>query len=196
MLFVITGNLKADDKEKQSAEDFAAAAAEAEKMMKKMARPGPQHKLLAKMAGSYKTTAKSYWPNPEEPEITEGSARFRLIMGGRFVLQNYQGTFDGKKFNGMGMLGYDKFKKKYTGTWVDTMNTSIMHTEGTWNDETDTLTETAVTNGLMGPQKVKMVTKHISDDKFTFTMLMVMPDGSEMPAMEITYERSEDKPKE
>lgn len=90
---------------------------------------------------------------------------------------------------GLGITGYDKVKKKYVGIWIDTMSTSMMHTEGEFNEAANTLTEIGETNSPMGEMRMKMVCKHENKDKFLFTMYRLMPDGSENKMMEIVYTR-------
>jgi hypothetical protein len=41
------------------------------------------------------------------------------VLGGRFVEQRYAGNFMGQPFSGLGYTGYDNYRKKYIGSWMD-----------------------------------------------------------------------------
>jgi hypothetical protein len=171
-------------------------AEELEKAWEEFARVGEEHKQLARLAGEWKTEIKSFYPDPSKPEVTEGTATFRSIMGGRYLQQNFRGEIGGKEFRGMGLSGYDNAKKKYVGAWVDTMGTGIMNTEGEYDEKKHELTETGVSSGPSGEEKFKMVSRYLDDNKFVFEMYMVDAQGQAAKMMEMTYTRqSEPKPK-
>jgi hypothetical protein len=133
---------------------------------------------------------KSWHPDPQAPITSQGTARFSLMMGGRYLRQDFRGEFEGNKFQGMGLTGYDNAQKKYVGIWIDNHGTGIMHSEGTYDVKTNTLTEIAVSNSPLGEMKMKMVSKYLDQDKFLLTMYSVTPAG-EQKQMEISYTRAE-----
>ena len=49
-----------------------------------------------------------------------------MILGGRYLEQRYEGTMMGQPFSGIGVTGFDNYKKKFVSTWVDSMGTAIM----------------------------------------------------------------------
>jgi hypothetical protein len=172
------------------------AATEAlEKQWEEFARVGEEHKQLARLVGEWKTEVKTFYPDPANPETTQGSATFRALMGGRYVQQNFQGEFAGQRFRGMGISGYDNRKKKYVGAWIDTMGTGIMTTEGAYDEKKHELVETGVSSGPTGEEKVKMISRYLDDNKFVFEMYMVDGEGKETKTMEMTYTRTEEKQK-
>jgi hypothetical protein len=154
----------------------------------KSAQPGPEHKQLARLAGQWKTEARLFY-GPGEPQVSEGTARFRMILGGRYLQQDFRSEFGGQQYRGMGVSGYDNAQKKYVGTWIDTMSTGIMRTEGEYDEKTHTFTETGVASTPEGEAKMKMVSKYVDNDKFIFTMYEIQPDGTERKSLEITYTR-------
>ena len=83
---------------------------------------------------------KAYFDPTKGPEESTGTMERKLIMGGRFLQEKYEGKAMGQPFFGMGIMGYDKLKKKYTAVWIDTMTTSIMHSLGTYDAEKKTFT--------------------------------------------------------
>lgn len=160
-----------------------------EEMMAEYAKVGPEHKRLQRLVGKWNAKVTSYCPTADKPEVSEGTAEFKSVLGGRFVVEHFQTTLQGKPYEGLGVLGYDNAQKKYTGAWIDNMGTGIMHTKGEWDEATKTSTETGEMISPMGPMKMKMVTKVVDDDKFTYTMYWLGPDGGENKMMEIVYTR-------
>src|SRR5262245_32156610 len=83
----------------------------------KLSLPGPEHKFLEERVGKWETITKMWFDPQQPPTETKGTAEYRQIMGGRYLIQEVSGDFMGKPFNGMGIIGYDKFKKQYTYSW-------------------------------------------------------------------------------
>ncbi len=115
----------AADDAQEKAEQGPDAAAMA-KMMADFAKMTPQHERFKKTVGRWKAESKEYWTDPEQPELSTGSATFKLLMGGRYLQQRYRGEYEGEKFEGLGITGYDKIKKKYVSLWIDNMGTGFM----------------------------------------------------------------------
>lgn len=174
----------------QDAKPTPQQLAEMEKLWADFAMVGPEHQAMAGHVGQWKTVTKDYMLDPAKPTVTEGKAEFKLVLGGRFLVQEYHGTSQGKPFEGMGMTGYDRAKKKYVGTWVDNFGTGVMTTEGDYDPATKTMTEHSDMSSPMGTMKVKLVTQYKSDKSMVMTMYMVMPDGKEAKSMEVTYTKA------
>jgi uncharacterized protein DUF1579 len=170
-----------------------AAAAPSEKEMEdammKAAQPGPQHEFLKKFAGDWKASVKS-WMGPGEPQVSEGSAHSEMILGGRFLQEDFKGNFMGQPFEGHGLTGYDNPGKKFVGTWVDSMTTGVMTSAGSLDKTGKVLTASATyTDPMTGkPGKSRMVTKIVDDNNHVFEMYG-MHEGKEVKEMEITYTR-------
>ena len=181
--------VKADDKKKSPELDPQAL----EKLFAEFAKPGEAHESFKQMVGKWDTESKNYMVDMENPSVTQGTATFRLLMGGRYLQQDLRGEYEGQKFEGMGISGFDNATKKYVGICIDNYGTGIMHSEGEFDPETDTMTEIAETSSPLGKMRMKMVAKHINDDKFTFSMYLLGPDDEEQKHMVITYTRAKKK---
>ena len=93
----------------------------------------------------------------------------------------------GAKFQGKSLDTYDAGKKKYVGVWIDSMGTSPLLLEGTYDKEKKTLTMTGDGPGMDGkPTKFKSVSVTPDDDTINFRMYI--GDGKE-PAFTIVYKR-------
>ncbi|MBM4075119.1 MAG: DUF1579 domain-containing protein, partial [Planctomycetes bacterium] len=81
-------------------------------------------------------------------------------------------------------------KKKYISIWVDSMVTTPLITEGTYDKEGKVQTMTGDGPGPDGkPMKFKMVTEHKNKDTILFTMFTPGPDGKDAIMFSITYNR-------
>jgi hypothetical protein len=101
---------------------------------------------------------------------------------------------DGKKkkmtFKGYGTEGYDNVKKKFVGTWMDSMGTGIMMAEGDYDSATKTFTYTGEIEMMPGmKQKIREVVKLTDKDHMDFEWYEDR-GGKEMKTMEIAYTRA------
>lgn len=174
-----------EKKQEQPPLDEAAMA----KLMADFSALAPEHEYFKKFVGQWKAVNNIYMDGASEPMATEGSTSFRLLMGGRYLQQKYESEFNGMHFEGMGLVGYDKAKKKYIGVWMDNHSTGWLATEGEFDKATKTMTEVGEMATPMGTTKVKATSKSVDRNTIVFTMYMVEPDGTEQKHMEITYTR-------
>jgi hypothetical protein len=104
------------------------------KAMMAYSTPGDNHKMLAKMAGTWSATV-TFWMQPGAPPMSStATAVNEMILGGRYLQSKNTGTMMGQPFEGMGLTGYDNAKKVYIATWVDNFGTGILTMTGTWDD--------------------------------------------------------------
>lgn len=67
---------------------------------------GPHH-FLNSLAGQWKGRAKT-WFEPGYPvDISAVQGSFKPVLGGRFMLYEYQGFFQGKALEGIALIGYN-----------------------------------------------------------------------------------------
>jgi hypothetical protein len=157
------------------------------------AKPTAEHERLAKDVGTWDATIKSWMGGPSsEPMVSKGVEVGKLMPGGLWLLTEFEGKFGDQVFHGCGQAGYDPQKKKYVGTWVDSMSTAIMIMEGDFDPDTHTVTMYSKGTGPSGkPYEAKMTSKYEGDDTRVFTMSMKSEDtkGEYAKLMEITYKR-------
>jgi hypothetical protein len=157
------------------------------------AKPTSDHKLLAKDVGTWDATVKSWMSGPgSEPSVSKGVEVDKLLPGGLWLLNDFEAEFGGMAFHGHGVTGYDTQKKKYIGTWVDSLATTIMTMEGSYDEGTHTLTMYGKGTDMAGkPYDSKSTTKYLGSDERVFTMLVKSDEtkGEQVKMMEITYKR-------
>ena len=166
-----------------------------EEMMKKAmeaATPGESHKRLEALVGNWTTSSKMWMDPTKAPEVSKGSAKHQLILGKRFLKEEYKGTFAGKPFTGNGLLGYDNVKGKYISLWYDSMSTGVMSGEGDYKAASN---EIEMSNRYSCPMtggevQSRTVTRFVNKNEFVFEMYSTGPDGKEVKAMEIVYKRA------
>ena len=188
-LALMTSTAAAQDKEKKAGKEADPAAMMA--AYEKAAEPAEQHKLLQKQVGKWNLSLKS-WPAPGAPAMeSTGTAETKSLLGERYVQTQVTSDMMGKPFTGIGTTGYDKAKKKFVGTWIDSMSTGMMLSEGTADAAGKVFTTQAVaTDPLSGKQtKMRIVSKWESDDKIV-EEFYEKKGGKDVKTMEITYTRA------
>ena len=156
--------------------------------------PTPEHELLAHCVGTWDATVKSWMQGPDsEPLVSHGTEVVRLMPGGLWALEEFEGKFGDAPFHGHGQSGYDTMKKKYVGTWVDSMSPSIMMFEGDYDPNSKTMTSygKGTCPRTCKPFEAKMTTVHKDNDSRVFTMFMKSDEskGEFVRMMEISYTR-------
>src|SRR5688500_9706269 len=113
-----------------------------------------------------------------------------MIHGGRFLASTYEGTMAGKPFHGRGLMGYDNAKKRYVATWIDTISTGIMYSEGTVDAAGKVFTMLSEQKDPVSgkTEKMKEVTTIVDADTHRHEMY-VLTDGQEFKTLDITYRR-------
>jgi hypothetical protein len=92
-------------------------------------QPTKEHQLLQKFVGEWETTAEGKM-GPDQPVMTcKGTATSRML-GGFWVVTESENDMMGMKINAIQTIGYDSAKKKYIGTWVDSMLNHMWEYEG------------------------------------------------------------------
>ena len=181
----------ADDKAKAAAKPAAPSQDEMMKAWAAVAAPGEAHKKLEPVVGSF-TVATKMWMDPSKPpEATSGTSENKWALGGRFVEQRVEGTAMGQPFSGVGYTGYDNYKKKYVGSWMDTMGTMIMSSTGTADASGKKLTFWSTMDDVMTQKtmKVKSMVTIVDNDHHTYEMWAPGPDGKMFKSLEVQYTR-------
>ena len=155
------------------------------------AMPGPEHKVLDRLAGTWDTRTR-YWPAPEaEPVEAKGTSQRKWILGGRFLMEELDGGNLVLPFHGVALFGYDAFERKHTSAWVDTMNTSILTNLGTYDRTNEVVNFTGqYKDPWTGTKKEERgLTRFLSKDKHVLEIHVTEADGKEFKMLEITYTR-------
>ena len=149
--------------------------------------PGPELDVLKADVGTWDVEIKA-WAGPGEPTVTKGKETNRML-GGFWLLTDFEGNMFGLDFQGHGMYSYDAEKKHYVGSWVDSLSPSKMDMIGKHDKVNKTLTFEGMASGADGTP-TKHVLKTTYKDDGTRTMTMHMQAGDDMLKLfEMTYSK-------
>jgi uncharacterized protein DUF1579 len=144
-------------------------------------KPGPEHEMLKKREGTWVSSMKV------GDMESKGTLTSKMELGGLWLVGSLESELFGQKFAGKSLDTYDPLKKKYVSLWVDSMSTSPITMEGSYDKEKKELTLTGEGPGMDGKTtKYKSITKMPDDD--TIVMTMYMGDGKD-PGFIVTYKR-------
>lgn len=192
-LLLAAGTFSAD---LAGAQDWAEMSPEdQQKMMQewtKLGAPGEAHQHLAAMAGTWKTTTRVWMGGPgSEPMEDVGQSVKTMVLGGRWLQEDFTGAMMGQPMHGRGMTGYDNYKHMYINTWQDDASTSLIYTTGARHPGTGVFT-------FYGQADEPMLEVQDRTIKYTVTIenadrhVFVMYDlhaGDDYKVFEIVYER-------
>jgi hypothetical protein len=186
LLFFCSLSVRADDPKPAPGEMDPAMM---EAMVKAMT-PGDAHKLLDPMTGTFDTKISMWMVPGAEPLTTSGTSENRWVMGGRYVEQQFNGTFNGMPFEGRGYTGYDNVRKQYWGTWIDNMSTGVMICWGSSTDGKVWTFKGTMPDPMSGQELAIEEKVLIADaDHHSMEMWMPGPDGKVYKSMQIDYTR-------
>lgn len=144
-------------------------------------KPGPEHEMLKKWEGTWDLTMTM------EGNESKGTSTFKMELGGLWLSSTLECDLFGTKFQGKGLDTYDAKKKKFISVWADSMSTSPMTLEGTYDKKTQLLTMTGMADGPDGkPVQHKTITQWKDDNTVEFTMYM---GEAKDPMLKVVYKR-------
>jgi hypothetical protein len=156
-----------------------------------LGKPGAAHEMLARMAGQWHTRTKTWMEPGKAPVESEGRSEQKMILGGRYLQQEFNGDMMGIPFAGLGVTGYDNHSKKYVSTWIDSMSTGIFYFEGSADADGRTITQHCrFDDAVRGPLKWRSVTRIVDDNTHRFEMYLTDKSDKEEKMMEIIYTRA------
>jgi len=158
----------------------------------KLAAPGQPHARFKKLQGRWNATVR-FWMDPTAPaQESTGEAEFTLFHGGRFMRQDYKSTSPQMPFEGLGLTGFDNFRKEYVDIWTDSMSTAFTISRGREESSTGAVNFKALADRPTVGQKdvpMRSITRFDGDDTHVIEMFSPGPSGKEFRNMEIVYKR-------
>ncbi len=116
--------------------------------------PGPEkeHEWLKQLVGEWESESEMVMVPGQPPHKTKGKENVRAI-GGLWVVSELTCESPMGPMTALMTLGYDAQKKKYIGTWIDSMMNHMWHYEGTLDATGKILTLEAEGPNMMDPTK-------------------------------------------
>ncbi len=151
--------------------------------------PGPVHKRLGELAGTWDVSTR-YIIGDKERE-GKATCEAKLILGGRFLQQDYDSRFQGQPFHVLQLLGYDNARKKSIEIMLDNRGTGLLHNEGTVSDDGKVFSNVgeSIDPTTEKPFKLHTVTTIIDNDNFTLEWFRVDEAGKETKVVTLTHKR-------
>jgi hypothetical protein len=156
-----------------------------------MAAPQKEHQWLNQLVGEWDTEGEIHIAPGMEPIKSTGTDTSRML-GGFWLLSDVRGEVMGTGIEARFTIGYDAGKKKYVGSWVDSMTSYMWTYEGSV-DETGKI----LTLNTQGPSpqgggqtaKFKEVIEIKNMDERTFTSSIQGEDGTWTKMVSVKYRR-------
>lgn len=170
---------------------FAFSGFVAAQGMPSMPKPGPEHAVFKEDVGTWDATVESFMSPDGKPMTSKGTETNIVSCGGLCLVTHFKGEMmPGVAFEGHGTTAYDPAKKKYVGSWTDSMSQGLMIGETAYDPATKT-----ATGWMEGPDttgkvvRMKSVVQYKDPNTRVFTMHGPGPDGKDAQMMRITYTR-------
>lgn len=162
--------------------------------MMALAQPGPEHKMLEELVGTWEQTIK-FWMKPgAEPSEMNGKSVNTMILGGRFLQSNVTSGEGEMKMEGLNLMGFDRRHKHFTTIGFDTWGTYFVTAAGPYNEETKSIVmygeDEEPTAGIT--QKYDIIVRLVDDDTYVTEVVFKderTPDKSEFKMVEVTNKR-------
>ncbi len=159
-------------------------------MYSQLATPGIPHKQLAGLAGSWSTRTRAWLELDKPPMEGTGTCEQKMLLGGRYLQQEYNGEMLGGPSSGISLIGYNNHTGKYVSIWIDSMSTGIYYFEGTAGADNKTITqESSYDDPVRGPMKWRSVMRIADSNNVGYEMYLIPEAGKEEKMMEMTLTR-------
>jgi hypothetical protein len=142
-------------------------------------QPTKEHELLKKFVGEWESTAEAV-AGPNMPAMTCKGRSTGKMLGGFWVVIEGETDMMGMKVKALQTIGYDPEKKKYVGTWVDSMVNHKWDYDGTVDADGKKLTFLAEGPNFMADGKMtkfRDTYEFKSPDHIEVTSSMLAEDG-------------------
>ncbi len=151
--------------------------------------PGEHHKLLDVFVGSWDATVEM--AGPDGAMSMPGSMEARLVMGGRYLQQDFKADMMGMPFEGMSLMGYDGLGKVFESIWIDNSTTDLTTSTGFAAPDgvNFTMLSEEVDQATMTKREVEQRTRVVSRDEIVYEHWSVGADGTQMKTLTVTYKR-------
>lgn len=149
------------------------------------------HQFLRSLEGTWRGMAKTYY----EPDVLgdefEWRGTIRPVLGGLFMLHEYEGAFDKTAHLGMAIIGYNTFHKRYEMAWVDTHHNgaSILFSVGAKDDPRRSVLGSYPAGDGSPDWGWRTELERRDDDTIVITAFNITPAGEEAVAIQTVYHR-------
>lgn len=157
---------------------------------KKANEPGAAHKALEVFEGEWSCEIKTFGADGSG-SVDKGTMTNKMVYGGRFLQEDYDGRMNGKFFRGGGLWGYNNATKKYETAWADSSTTGLSCMTGTADAAGKVFTFTGeITDAASGKTVKQREVVTVADKSSHKYEVFETHDGKESKVMEVTCTRA------
>lgn len=156
-----------------------------------MEKPTKEHAWLEQLAGEWEADFEASM-GPGQPGMKGKGSEKSSMLGGFWYLAEGEANMGGMAVKSRLTLGYDPEKKKYIGTWVDSISHQLWKYEGTVDATGKKLTLDTEGPNMMTPGKTAKYQETIEvkgPDHKVFTSSILGEDGKWFTFMKADYRR-------
>lgn len=148
------------------------------------------HARLAAMAGTWHGITRTWFEPGKLANESEISGTLRLVLGGRFLLHEYECQMQGQPEHGMAIYGHHLDEGMFEAAWIDTFhtNSSILFSQGGGDAFDVSATYFAGEGEPRWGWRTRITQPEV--DRILIEMFNVLPGGEEARAVEFDYRRS------
>lgn len=156
-----------------------------------MPKPGPEHDVLKADAGIWDATVEVTPAPGMQPMVSKGVETSVVGCGGLCLISDFKSeVMPGTPFHGHGITVWDPAKKKYVGSWTDSMSTGLAIGESTYDPAAKKATGWMDAADASGQRvKARMVVEYPTPATRVMSSYMTGPDGKEFLSLKISYTR-------
>ena len=146
------------------------------------------HLILNRLQGNWKGISRVWFEPGKLADESEIRGMIKPVLGGRFLLHEYETMLENSHVEGISIFGYDINQNRFQCAWIDSFHngTSIMISENN-----QPISPFSVL-GHYGPDPQwgwRTILDHSTKDTLIITMNNIAPGGMDEKAVEIIYKR-------
>ena len=149
------------------------------------------HHQLSLITGEWEGTTKTWFEADKVEDESSIKGTMRSILGGRFILHEYESFFKGSPTSGLAIIGYSISSGTYQCAWVDSfhMGTGILFSEAKAEEKLFSVLGSYGGPDIPEPWGWKTEIDLISNDNMIITAYNISPEGESVKATETLYNR-------
>ncbi|MCE6988266.1 DUF1579 domain-containing protein [Dyadobacter sp. CY323] len=149
------------------------------------------HQKFQSFIGEWEGVTKTWFEPDVGADESPMKGIIRSILGGRFILHEYQGTLSGSPFEGSATYGFDLGSNKFQAAWIDSfhMSTGIMLSEGHEIGNGFSVLGSYGGPDIPEPWGWRTTLELVNPNELIITAYNISPEGQEDKATETVYKR-------